>query len=215
MHDPRLVAVGLVIACLAVPRAYAQTPGPPDTALSPRARCHIAALTAARDPQVSCMTQCIRTRQGVNIGGGCWHVCYAYRYPLPPESIFKSCPSDPGAEPGPKPVVRCEPTSGPSVVQGQVWDDSTRQPLRHAVLFLGPPRARGDTSDPFRDFAATTRVTTDTTGVFAFKTVTPGIFRLRVRAREHLESTVDTLIVEPRRRCTVIARLRTYVDEGF
>ena len=215
MHNARLVFVGLAITGLAVTSGHAQTPVPSDTGLSARVRCHIAALTAAKDPQVSCMMECIRKRHGVNIGGGCWHVCYAYRHPLPDQSIFKSCPPDPGLEPGPVPQVRCEPISGPSFVRGQVWDDSTGRPLRNAIVFLGAPRARGDTTAEFRDFARSTRVTTDSAGLFEFKGVSPGSFRLRVRGWGHLQSTVDTLVVEPQRSCTVIARLRTYLNEGF
>ena len=215
MPDARVIALALAAMLYGASGARAQQSESPDTGLSDRARCHIAALTAANDPQVACMTECIRTRRGVHIGGGCWHVCYAYRFPLPPTTIFSSCPPDPASVPGPTPEVTCEPRSGASTVEGRIWDDSTGRPFRGGLAFLGPPRAPGDDSDPFRDYAATTRVEADSTGAFVIRSVKPGRYRLRVGAWGRLQSTIDTLVVGAHQRCAVSARLRKYFMEGF
>jgi len=46
--------------------------------LSPRERCWLARLKERCDPNDQCLAACIAQGAGRNIGGQCWHLCFAY-----------------------------------------------------------------------------------------------------------------------------------------
>ena len=60
----------------------------PKIQLTTYERCALRAFAARCTPDDACMIRCLTSGQGRNIGGGCWHVCYAYTgvpmTPLPP-----------------------------------------------------------------------------------------------------------------------------------
>jgi hypothetical protein len=50
----------------------------PRVALTPYERCALRAYAARCAPADSCVIRCLASGNARNIGGGCWHVCYAY-----------------------------------------------------------------------------------------------------------------------------------------
>ncbi len=174
---------------------------------SRRAQCYLAALRAAGDPQTDCMEECIRTRAGVRIGGGCWHVCYAYRFPLPRSSLFKRCPESPTSGARPASIVACSDSSGSSV-RGVVIDESTRRPVVGARAIL---RKRRDSRSLETPFAQTS---SDSSGAFAF-TVPPGAYTFDIRALDYLRPEPTVVRTAPARSCRISVELRGYANEGF
>ncbi len=47
-------------------------------ALTPYERCALRAYQERNDRGDDCMIRCLARGAGRNIGGGCWHICYAY-----------------------------------------------------------------------------------------------------------------------------------------
>ncbi|ALN64749.1 putative lipoprotein [Lysobacter antibioticus] len=101
---PDVGDVGRYHACKATPRR----------ALSERERCEIAALATHCSPANDCLVSCLSSPGGVNVGGGCWHVCFSGMHrdePAPPG--FAEC------ERSPDPSRLGTPgAAGPSVGQG-------------------------------------------------------------------------------------------------
>ena len=60
----------------------------PKVQLTTYERCALRAFAARCTSEDSCMIRCLASGVGRNVGGGCWHLCYAYTgvamYPLPP-----------------------------------------------------------------------------------------------------------------------------------
>ena len=60
----------------------------PKVQLTTYERCALRAFAARCTRGDECMVRCFASGDGRNIGGGCWHVCYAYTgvpmHPLPP-----------------------------------------------------------------------------------------------------------------------------------
>lgn len=52
--------------------------------LSERDRCQIAKLSARCLPADDCIVQCLSSRDGIKVGGGCEHVCFASGRERPP-----------------------------------------------------------------------------------------------------------------------------------
>jgi len=94
--------------------------------LSPRAVCYVNALREAGDPGANCMAGCIRQRAGVNIGGGCWHLCYAYQRPMPDSSIYANCPKQ-VIKRGPPPAASCR--AGEPTIRGTIVDATSEKPV--------------------------------------------------------------------------------------
>lgn len=64
----------------------------PEKPLSASEKCQIKKLSARCLPADDCMIQCISSRDGQSVGGGCEHVCFSGAYvqpPLPPD--WKAC----------------------------------------------------------------------------------------------------------------------------
>jgi hypothetical protein len=60
----------------------------PERTLTDSEKCQIEKLTSRCLPADDCMVQCISSRDGIKVGGGCEHVCFSglhARPPFPPE----------------------------------------------------------------------------------------------------------------------------------
>ena len=96
-RDPGQGGEGSTAAARAAPAAdsLALAPKPacaamaaPKVQLTTYERCALRAFAARCAPDDTCMIRCLASGDGRNIGGGCWHRCYAYSgvpmNPLPP-----------------------------------------------------------------------------------------------------------------------------------
>src|SRR5688572_6317905 len=103
--------------------------------LTPRQRCAIDIFEKERLPGAACMIECIRDGSGVDIGGGCWHLCYAYTgVPIPTWGRFDRCPAAGPMPTSPKPVVTCSAAPGKREVRVRLVDAMSSQPLRGGMV---------------------------------------------------------------------------------
>ena len=64
--------------------------------LSERDRCRVFLLAARCTVADKCLVACIRNGEGKNIGGGCFHICNAYRqWVWEPPTGWDTCPPEP------------------------------------------------------------------------------------------------------------------------
>jgi len=104
--------------------------------LTPRQQCVIAEFERGDLPGRACMVECIKDGSGYGIGGGCWHVCYAYTgVPMPRPERFDHCP-DSGPEPvSPSPIVACKASDARRELRVRFVDAATGAPLAAGMLF--------------------------------------------------------------------------------
>jgi len=212
-----LLAAALVTAaCAPRPRpAASPTPGATQARLdsvalasaSPRARCYVRVFQTQWASGSSCMTSCILGGLGRNIGGGCWHICYAYSgYRMPPQRLFAACP--PRAEPTPESLpykITCQVTPGAAARLAGTVIDSAGRAVAAQVAVLGATPA--DTVGGLVTHASSS-------GDFEFFDVPPGDHLVQVR------SMVGTRQVGPYTArageiCKLEVRLRPATDEGY
>lgn len=169
--------------------------------LTDRQRCFIREFERHSLPGASCMIPCIRDGSGYGIGGGCWHVCYAYgSVVLPSIQHFQHCPVAGPGPVSPRPVVKCESASGKREVRVRFVDAATNAPLPSGML-LRPKSRTGFTQA--NSLGALSMSITDTLPV-----------QFMGRATGYAP-VADTISVEQNSVCDVLMRLTSARGHGF
>jgi hypothetical protein len=182
--------------------ALVQSPVPVGTdSLTPRQACVIAEFERNDLPGRACMIQCIKDGSGYDIGGGCWHLCYAYTgVPMPRPERFDHCP-DAGPEPvSPSPIVSCEAADARRELRVRFVDAVTGAPLA-AGMILEPRSPSGIH-------------VADSLGMSIVPVGDDSRIRLIGRARGYAY-VMDSITVPTNTVCNVLLRLVSARGHGF
>ena len=172
-----------------------------EDSLTDRQRCVIREFERDSLPGAVCMIPCIRDGSGYGIGGGCWHVCYAYRaVVMPSREHFQHCPDAGPAPVSPRPVITCKSAPGKRELRIRFVDAATNAPLRSGML--DRPRSRTGLAQA-DSLGALTISITDTLQV-----------QYVGRARGYAY-VMDTISVEQDSVCDVLMRLTSARGHGF
>lgn len=194
-------AVGSTTPARSSPAVVQDAPPLGTDSLTPRQRCVIAEFERNDLPGRACMVECIKDGSGYNIGGGCWHICYAYtNVPMPRPGRFDHCP-DAGPEPvSPPPIVSCK-------------DADARRELR--VRFVdavtGAPLASGRILEPHSPSGSHLA---DSLGVAVVPVEVAKRIRLIGQARGYAY-VMDSITVASNTVCDVLLRLVSVRGHGF
>lgn len=205
-----LLATGAVACRLAArpaDQAPAESVGAPITrapladSLTPRQRCVIGIFEKKQLPGAACMIECIKEGSGVDIGGGCWHICYAYTaVPMPNPARFDHCP-DAGPMPvSPRPVVKCSAAPGRREVRVRLVDATSSRPLRGGMIFRPDHR--------------TVVVNADSLGLVTMSVDDTLPMRVYGRVSGYAYA-MDTIVVRENEFCDVLMRLVSARGHGF
>jgi hypothetical protein len=169
--------------------------------LTDRQRCFIREFERDSLPGAACMAPCIRDGSGYGIGGGCWHLCYAYtRVVIPRPERFAHCP-DAGPEPvSPRPVVTCTSAPGKREIRVRFVDAATNAPIRSGML-LRPSSSGG-------------LARADSLGAVSMPITGTVPIQYMGHARG-FAYMVDTISVEQNSVCDVLVRLTSARGHGF
>jgi hypothetical protein len=212
MKAPTLFRPALVLAMLGAAPAFAQAPAdstsgcevspPTMERLSPRAQCYIRTYQRRCTPSGACMIRCIAEGTGQYIGGGCWHVCFAYgQLPWEEPSALRQCPA-PGPGPqSPAPSLTCErgETVSPTL-EVVVLADFDGAPIPGATVSVSTLPGS---------------LQTDSLGRARIEPLPDGSSLIWVRARGFQFGGASPVGVTAGRRCQLIVRLAYHWDGGF
>jgi hypothetical protein len=70
------------LSFLAQPNNHCKVSTSAVTALSPANKCMLKSLSARCTPADDCLVQCLVSKDGPHIGGGCWHACFETKFNL-------------------------------------------------------------------------------------------------------------------------------------
>lgn len=150
-------------------------------AASPRVQCFVRAFQRRCDEGRQCMTRCAISAAGAGIGGGCWHLCYAYTgRELPNDPEFDRCPAfvPPPIPPEIPHHWTCDSAAtGTRRLTGTILRDSTAEPIRFALL-MPETSARVETQ-------------VDSAGNFMLADVPAGSARMRILSIGYTNRLVD------------------------
>lgn len=208
-------AIALLVAVVACQRAAERSATPARSSpavvqssaplgadsLTSRQRCVIAEFERHDLPGRACMIKCIKDGSGYNIGGGCWHMCYAYTgVPMPRPERFDHCP-DAGPEPvSPSPIVSCEAADARRELRVRFVDAVTGAPLAAGMIFE-PRSPRGIH-------------VADSLGVVIVPLGDVSRIRLIGQARGY-SYAMDSITVATNTVCSVLLRLVSARGHGF
>lgn len=167
---------------------------------TPRQRCYVQVFEERDLNGRACMVPCILGGRGAMIGGGCWHICYAYTdQQLPNSSEFNSCPAPEPRPPSPPPSVVCTTDPADRALRIVVVDAHSERPIPTARIAIG---------------SLEERLITD--GVGQAQVVDPptGPLEIHVFATQHFSHSAS-LIVPEQSRCEVSFELVTTRGHGF
>ena len=173
---------------------------PSGDSLTVRQRCFISEFERDSLPGAACMTQCIRDGSGYGIGGGCWHLCYAYTgIPIPAHARFEHCPSAGPGPVSPRPMLSCASAHGKRELRIRFVDALTNAPLAGAMLLR--PRSRAGAQ-------------ADSLGALDIAVADSTPLEYVGWARGHAHA-VDTIALQQNSVCDVVMRLTPARGHGF
>ena len=175
--------------------------------LSPRAQCYITTFQRRCNASSACMVRCISKGAGQSIGGGCWHICFAYTgLPWEEPRSLRQCPTSTPAPQPPAPTVSCQDSAPRSTLEIYVVADSGGAPVSGAAVAL---------LTPLNPIVRKLDFETDSAGQALIGTVPPGHYDAYVRAIGYQNSDVFGVTLAEESRCRVVVRLARFWDGGF
>jgi hypothetical protein len=169
-------------------------------AATPRQGCYVQVFEENDLDGRACMVPCILEGRGAMIGGGCWHICYAYtELQLPSSTDFNRCPAPDPPPPFVPPAVSCTADPAGRALRIALVDADTDRPISTARIAVESLDERLITDD-----SGQAQVADPPTGPFEVYTFAARYF-----------SQPASLIVPEQSRCNVIFKLVTTRGHGF